>query len=99
MLSSLRGSSRPVSSRLSCHIELLLEWVTPVVAGILYLILSRREPFKRDFALNDMSIGHKMAEKERIPMWLLGVCIFFFVFLGTRFVPFIKTIGHIQFLI
>lgn len=63
------------TKRWRCHLHLLPEWITPIVSAILFIILELKNPFERQFVLSDLNISHKMAEHERVPVWLLGVSL------------------------
>lgn len=59
-----------------CHKLLLFDWITVVVSLALWLGLEFKEPFNRMFSLSDLGIQHPYAEKERVPVWALGVSLF-----------------------
>lgn len=62
------------------HKVLLPEWITVVLALCFYVGLEFKDPFERKFMLSDTGILYPYAEKERVPVWLLGVCFFFVYF-------------------
>lgn len=55
----------------------MFDWITVVLSLALWVGLEFTEPFNRMFSLSDPGILHPYAEKERVPVWALGVSFFF----------------------